>query len=406
MEDLRRIRSEIQRPAANISITDDRFTDVFGGAPRSIFSHQLSAAGCFYDDIFWPTEKAAAAQPVRRRGRNLPLFDIPSLQQVSIDRSNRQKSGFFSDIFGWDATKMMSWRSRSKTNSSSALSSEELSPVRPPVYDDVSLLASKLRPINTKTKWNSDHKKQPLFSNLDRENEFLEKLWGSNKMEENLDVEQMKFRVSENDDVQFNSPSSAVSNVESWKIIDEEMEMEMEMEMEIDEDELMSSYVIELDSCSRDTVYESTDVDEAIAWAKDKFHKYSSQEKPITQEVMDESHILSSRVEDNSLLKDETNIVDEKIRLWLTGKESDIRLLLSSLHHILWPNSGWIAIPLMKLLESSQVKKAYQKSVLCLHPDKLQQRGASVLHKYIAEKAFVALQDAWTTFTSLDVSCR
>ncbi|XP_042040401.1 uncharacterized protein LOC121785971 [Salvia splendens] len=403
MEHLRRMRSETHRPAANTSLYDDRFTDVFGGAPRSIFSHQLSAAGCFYDDIFWPTEKpaAAAAQPVGRRGRNLPLFDIPSLQQVSnTDRSSRQRSGFFSDIFGWDAAKMMGWRSRSKTNSSSVLSSEELSPVRFPVYDDVSLLASKLRPTNIKTKWDSDHKKQPLFSNIDCENEFLEKLWGSKQIEENLDIEQMKFRVSENDDVQFNSPSSAISNAESCEIMDEEMEME------IDEDELMSSYVIELDSGSRDTAYESTDVDEAIAWAKDRIHKYSSQEKPITQEVMDESHILSNRVEDSSLLEDDTSILDEKIRLWLTGKESDIRLLLSSLHHILWPNSGWIAIPLMKLLESSQVKKAYQKSVLCLHPDKLQQRGASLLHKYIAEKAFVALQDAWTTFTSMDVSCR
>ncbi|XP_047969188.1 J domain-containing protein required for chloroplast accumulation response 1-like [Salvia hispanica] len=394
MEDLRRLRSEIQRPAANIGVSDDRFTDVFGGAPRSIFSHHLSAASCFYDDIFWPTEKpaSAAAQLVRRRGRNLPLFDIPSLQQVSIDRSSRQRSGFFSDIFGWDATKMMSWRSRSKTNSSSVLSSEELSPVRFPVSDDVSLLASKLRPINIKTKWDSHHKKQPLFSNMDCENEFLEKLWGSKEIEENLDIEQMKFRVTENDDVQFNSPSSAISNAESCEIIDEEMEMEMEIK--IDEDELMSSYVIELDSCSRDTAYESTDVDEAIAWAKDRIHKYSSQEKPIKQ------------VEDSSLLEDDMSILDEKIRLWLTGKESDIRLLLSSLHHILWPNSGWIAIPLMNLMESSQVKKAYQKSVLCLHPDKLQQRGASLLHKYIAEKAFVALQDAWTTFTSLDVSCR
>lgn len=162
MEDLRQMRSEMQRPAAastlNKIISDDSFTDVFGGAPRSIFSHQLSATGCFYDDIFWQTEKAAAAPPRRRRGRNLPLFDIPSLQQVSSNRiSCRQKNGFFSDIFGWDAKKMMSSRSRSrsKTNSSSALSSEELSPLHPPPisgdgYDDVALLASKLRclPIN------------------------------------------------------------------------------------------------------------------------------------------------------------------------------------------------------------------------------------------------------------------
>lgn len=163
MEDLRRLRSEMLRPAAaatnlNTPISDDLlhqphgFADVFGGPPRSIFSHQLSSSGVFYDDIFWPPEKAAA-QPLTRRGRNLPLFDIPAVKQGSSDRCSRQKSSFLSDIFSWEySKKMMSSsrsRSRSKTNSSSALSSEELSPLRPAVsdhgYDDVSLLASKLR---------------------------------------------------------------------------------------------------------------------------------------------------------------------------------------------------------------------------------------------------------------------
>lgn len=166
MEDLRRLRSQMQRPAASnlgAPISDDDllhhphgFADVFGGPPRSIFSHQLSSSGVFYDDIFWPPEKAAAAAtapPLTRRGRNLPLFDIPAVKQGSSDRCSRQKSSFLSDIFSWEySKKMMSSsrsRSRSKTNSSSALSSEELSPIRPAVsdhgYDDVSLLASKLR---------------------------------------------------------------------------------------------------------------------------------------------------------------------------------------------------------------------------------------------------------------------
>ena len=49
-------------------------------------------------------------------------------------------------------------------------------------------------------------------------------------------------------------------------------------------------------------------------------------------------------------------------------------------------------IPLTSLTESSQVKKAYQKARLCLHPDKLQQRGATLSQKYVAEKAFSILQ--------------
>lgn len=59
---------------------------------------------------------------------------------------------------------------------------------------------------------------------------------------------------------------------------------------------------------------------------------------------------------------------------------------------ILWPNSGWFPVPLTNINESPKVKKAYQKARLCLHPDKLQQRGATLPQKYIAEKAFSVLQ--------------
>lgn len=62
------------------------------------------------------------------------------------------------------------------------------------------------------------------------------------------------------------------------------------------------------------------------------------------------------------------------------------------LNQILWADSGWYAIPLTSLIESSQVKKAYQKARLCLHPDKLQQRGATLSQKHLAEKAFSILQ--------------
>lgn len=59
---------------------------------------------------------------------------------------------------------------------------------------------------------------------------------------------------------------------------------------------------------------------------------------------------------------------------------------------VLWPNSGWCSVPLTSLIESSHVKKAYQKARLCLHPDKLQQRGATAQQKYVAEKVFSVLQ--------------
>ncbi|KAK9113163.1 hypothetical protein Scep_020682 [Stephania cephalantha] len=92
---------------------------------------------------------------------------------------------------------------------------------------------------------------------------------------------------------------------------------------------------------------------------------------------------------------------DARIKQWSTGKEANIRSLLSTMQYVLWPESGWKPVPLVDIIESNSVKRAYQKALLCLHPDKLQQKGAAVHQKYIAEKVFDILQEAWTHFNSL-----
>ncbi|XP_010060923.2 J domain-containing protein required for chloroplast accumulation response 1 [Eucalyptus grandis] len=93
--------------------------------------------------------------------------------------------------------------------------------------------------------------------------------------------------------------------------------------------------------------------------------------------------------------------IDAKIRQWSRGKEGNIRSLLSTLQYVLWLKSGWKPVPLVDIIEGPAVKRAYQKALLCLHPDKLQQKGAASHQKYIAEQVFDILQEAWTHFNSL-----
>ncbi|XP_048227109.1 J domain-containing protein required for chloroplast accumulation response 1 isoform X2 [Ricinus communis] len=93
--------------------------------------------------------------------------------------------------------------------------------------------------------------------------------------------------------------------------------------------------------------------------------------------------------------------IDTKIRKWSDGKEGNIRSLLSTLQYVLWPESGWKPVPLVDIIEGNAVKRSYQKALLTLHPDKLQQKGATSHQKYIAEKVFDVLQEAWTHFTSV-----
>ncbi|XP_022950114.1 auxilin-like protein 1 [Cucurbita moschata] len=92
--------------------------------------------------------------------------------------------------------------------------------------------------------------------------------------------------------------------------------------------------------------------------------------------------------------------LDADVRRWSSGKEGKLRALLSTLQYILGPDSGWQPIPLTEVITAAAVKKAYRKATLCVHPDKLQQRGASIQQKYICEKVFDLLKEAWNKFNS------
>ncbi|KAL0702032.1 hypothetical protein Bca4012_058154 [Brassica carinata] len=94
--------------------------------------------------------------------------------------------------------------------------------------------------------------------------------------------------------------------------------------------------------------------------------------------------------------------LDAEVKLWAAGKEGNLRALISSLHLVLWPGCGWEAVSLTDLITSAAVKKVYKKANLYVHPDKVQQKGAQ--QKYIAEKVFNILQEAWNKFNKEELS--
>lgn len=59
---------------------------------------------------------------------------------------------------------------------------------------------------------------------------------------------------------------------------------------------------------------------------------------------------------------------------------------------VLWPECGWQPVSLTDLITAAAVKKVYRKATLCIHPDKVQQKGATLQQKYIAEKVFDLLK--------------
>ncbi|CAO2204117.1 unnamed protein product [Urochloa humidicola] len=92
--------------------------------------------------------------------------------------------------------------------------------------------------------------------------------------------------------------------------------------------------------------------------------------------------------------------LDPEVKRWSNGKEGNLRALLSTLQYILGSDSGWQPVPLTDLITATGVKKAYRKATLCVHPDKVQQRGATIRQKYICEKVFDLLKEAWNKYNS------
>ncbi|XP_030511494.1 auxilin-related protein 2-like [Rhodamnia argentea] len=92
--------------------------------------------------------------------------------------------------------------------------------------------------------------------------------------------------------------------------------------------------------------------------------------------------------------------LDVEIKRWAAGKEGNLRALLSTMQYVLWPECGWQPVSLTDLITAVAVKKVYRKATLCIHPDKVQQKGASLQQKYVAEKVFDLLKEAWNKFNS------
>ncbi|KAI3806213.1 hypothetical protein L1987_22110 [Smallanthus sonchifolius] len=84
--------------------------------------------------------------------------------------------------------------------------------------------------------------------------------------------------------------------------------------------------------------------------------------------------------------------LDAEIKRWAAGKEGNLRALLSTLQYVLWPECGWQPVSFTDLITGANVKKAYRKATLCIHPDKVQQKGANLQQKYVSEKVFDLLK--------------
>lgn len=76
------------------------------------------------------------------------------------------------------------------------------------------------------------------------------------------------------------------------------------------------------------------------------------------------------------------------------GKYKQIRVLLGTLHKVLWQGSKWKEVGMSDLITDRGVKKAYFKAIRVVHPDRLPNNATPEM-KVIAERCFESINAAW-----------
>jgi len=100
-----------------------------------------------------------------------------------------------------------------------------------------------------------------------------------------------------------------------------------------------------------------------------------------------------------TLSEDDSNEIlptKEDVHRWSTsgGRVANLRALLSSMHTVLWPGSGWKPVSLADLVDVQQVKDVYKRAFLIVHPDKV----VGPRRQELARQIFSALRAAYDMF--------
>lgn len=95
--------------------------------------------------------------------------------------------------------------------------------------------------------------------------------------------------------------------------------------------------------------------------------------------------------------------VGPKITAWAKNGRGNIRVYLSTVQDVLWEGNTWKPITMMDIVGPAQVKKAWMKVLVNIHPDKVQQRGGNLQQRFIADKVFHHMLEAYNGFASKEL---
>jgi hypothetical protein len=95
--------------------------------------------------------------------------------------------------------------------------------------------------------------------------------------------------------------------------------------------------------------------------------------------------------------------VGPRLESWTRVGKGNIRLYLTSVQDVLWEGNTWKPIGMTDLVTPEQVKRAWKRVLVNIHPDKVQQKGGSASQRFVADKVFHTMLEAYNAFASKEL---
>ena len=90
---------------------------------------------------------------------------------------------------------------------------------------------------------------------------------------------------------------------------------------------------------------------------------------------------------------------ESRVKAWRydsSGSDKGVRLLLSTLHTVLWEGAKWTPVSMGQLMSKGKVRLWYLKAVRVVHPDHHQSDASD--RKYLCQQVFDGLSSSFKRF--------
>jgi hypothetical protein len=109
---------------------------------------------------------------------------------------------------------------------------------------------------------------------------------------------------------------------------------------------------------------------------------------------------IRSEQNERQMLKD---LVGADIDEWAKKNQHNIRTLLANLAEVLWEGHRYVNPTMGALMSPNGVKKSYHKALVIIHPDKVSQSGGDASQRFIADKVFDIIKNAYKEFEAKEL---